>query len=673
MELKPPNEYQTEIESWEKFLLSSPSSTLILFEGKEEDILTADLEIPNKRVINNDSERSRHKERLMYPDFADVLKRFLSHYCKTNNIIYKQGMNEIASPFLFLYYYTNLALPRAYNLFQSFLNLFLNNYYYHSEINAITISVSIVHLLLKYHEPAIYHIFQENSILPQAYSANWLLTAFGSKLKIHMVYSFWDIMIKEQNFLFPFYFTIALLKHNKNAIISSSKDDSVPNCINSISIETSNVLEKIYLEAKKIEGNTPRSFDLLVHKLRLFDPRCKMEELNRLGNVIKLNSMISLPIFPSEILKLIYPKKIFCINNSCDNFTSKEGKGCPICQSSSKKRINYVIIDLRQADQLQLKNRNHTLLPMTIFYNNVEYSNAHNNIVNHFIHYKERAHFAFITGSTEHFSEFELNLYQEKSMERKDIVIGTKPKIEKEVNQKKVNAFLAKDTENLTLNVQKFQEFDALKTILEALTTYQIPYASFVLGGFKEIHYMTQKQNISLINHNNATCVLCLNQLKQKVKEGSEIERLFSLNPENAIKPKKVFGELFELVVALYKGETYQIYSCNIVLIDNTTINQKGYFIMDHRKICIYKIIQSQFKSDLLSNKEEGEYVALTEKCNFNSITLIQRNALTKSRIAIEYEQKAIEIDFLLEEKANEFFTKYRAYNYNNHPKKALR
>lgn len=55
-------------------------------------------DMENQRVVRADAERTRGQEKLD----KDMIELILTKYCKNNNIKYKQGLNEIVAPFMYL-------------------------------------------------------------------------------------------------------------------------------------------------------------------------------------------------------------------------------------------------------------------------------------------------------------------------------------------------------------------------------------------------------------------------------------------------------------------------------------------------------------------------------------------------------------------------------------------
>jgi hypothetical protein len=65
-------------------------------DDQEIKLTVCDME--NQRVVRADAERTRGQEQLD----KDMIELILTKYCKNNNIKYKQGLNEIVAPFMYL-------------------------------------------------------------------------------------------------------------------------------------------------------------------------------------------------------------------------------------------------------------------------------------------------------------------------------------------------------------------------------------------------------------------------------------------------------------------------------------------------------------------------------------------------------------------------------------------
>lgn len=145
----------------------------------DSEILNEQLNLGNQRVIKNDCDRTRVKDKKLLTSFREYLECFLTFYCKNNNIKYKQGMNEIIGPLVLLKAKISISLSRLYNLFTCFIEYFLTNYYHEDEFYSLQSSMSLVNILLKYHEPSLYNIFEFSLITPEMYATSWVLTIFA--------------------------------------------------------------------------------------------------------------------------------------------------------------------------------------------------------------------------------------------------------------------------------------------------------------------------------------------------------------------------------------------------------------------------------------------------------------------------------------------------------------
>lgn len=130
-------------------------------------------------ILKSDVQRTRVKDKECFDNYNKTLEMLLMFYCEMHIISYHQGMNEIMGPFLLFHHIFNIPLYRIYNLFSCFTQMFLTNYYCGKELSALSSSIQLINLLLKYHEPELYLLFEKTFVEPQMYATNWLLTTFA--------------------------------------------------------------------------------------------------------------------------------------------------------------------------------------------------------------------------------------------------------------------------------------------------------------------------------------------------------------------------------------------------------------------------------------------------------------------------------------------------------------
>ncbi len=73
----------------------------------------------------------------------------------------------------------SIGLSRIFNLANFFIKKFLTNYYHEDEFFSLQSSMSLLNVLLKYHNSVIYNIFEFAIITPEMYATSWVLTLFA--------------------------------------------------------------------------------------------------------------------------------------------------------------------------------------------------------------------------------------------------------------------------------------------------------------------------------------------------------------------------------------------------------------------------------------------------------------------------------------------------------------
>ena len=423
---------------WEKIL---KSNNLTKARTVADDINFDDYNLNYDciQTIQNDSKRTRVKERFNFPDFEKVLQKILVYFCKLNNVEYKQGLNEVLGPFLLLKVkLPQLKFSKIYNLFTLFIDYFFSNYYYEAELFSFRCSISLVNLLLKYHDPSLFSLFKENNISPEMYAINWLLTTYANKNSLEITYTLWDTMLEENDQLFIHFMVIAFLLHHKKKFFETD-GSSIPVFFSKNQISTKELLTQIVKGAREIRKNTPISFRLLVKNLEIFKSRTT--RVKEMYEKYYPEQILLMPVLAEELLSNMYlnKKKIPCLNEICDNFFIKEeinnnndnnNTFCEICRNQNlKNNLKYIIIDLRNKNDSQIKDSitnegtfvfiNDDILTQDI----INKGNAGevlseqiNKLKNN--NNNENIYIVLMTNDTENFDEFEFN-YQETFTEFK--------------------------------------------------------------------------------------------------------------------------------------------------------------------------------------------------------------------------------------------------------------
>jgi hypothetical protein len=657
------------IEKWEKIL---KSNKLTKARTVADDINFDDynLAYDSFQTILNDSKRTRVKERFNFTDFETVLQKMLVYFCKLNNIEYKQGLNEVLGPFLLLKVkIPKLKLSKIYNLFTLFIDYFFSNYYYEIELFSFRCSISLVNLLLKYHEPSLYSLFKENNISPEMYAINWLLTTYANKNSLEITYTLWDTMLEENDQLFMHFMVIAFLLHHKKKFIETD-GSSIPVFFSKNQIGTKELLTEIVKSARKIRKNTPVSLRLLVKNLEIFKSRTT--RVKDMYEKYCPEQILAMPVLAEELLSNVNLKKrnIPCLNEKCDNFFMKDeikyineedkeknlSTYCEICRNYNlKNNLKYIIIDLRNKSDSQIKD-SITNEGTFIFINNdilsqetLNKGNPGEVLTEQINKLKsdsnENIHIVLMTNDTENYDEYEYN-YQETQIESKKSKIlnilnttinNIKKKIDEQINKKEI-----KQEKYLQIKMQ-IKQYELIKSILNYLLENEYPYISYILGGYKSLHDMCIKYNIPIIKHKSNNCYLCttksLDENNIDRKEPSykiinkqrnyniNVMRRFSdsyrkrsdvINEENKSDLK---NRIIEEIPVTEMNEhlnnkNNKIYHCLLIWHNMNDINEKVIVIFFEKSINIYK----------MNVKKEGIFFDLIEKIDFDNMKDVKRD-----------------------------------------------
>ena len=477
-----------------------------------------------QKVIINDVQRTRHRERFILPNFKDLAIFFLDYYIQSNNIKYKQGLNEILAPFLLLKGKLKLNFSRIFKFFSKFIDKFLTNYYKETEFFSLQSSLNLLTILLRYHEPEIYNLFDNLMISPEIYATNWILTMFSNKTDLEIIYHFWDKLICFNNNLFIHFFIIALLRYNRDILLNNKDISMIPTILSEIGLKSIKDVDNIIIIACNIIDKTPYSFNFLAEKLEIF--KLNPKNLQESYENFDPDKFLAMPIFPNEICNICYREIIACPNENCVNFNIKNKKynkneECFYCNNINiKSCIPFYVFDLRCIEENYPKFfkpveniKNSKFMGILNIKNCISKDEIENidfpkNIINKYYHLKNQIHILIITSKTDYFKEFEKQFYDIKSNdeeeESKQTIFGFEHRENLEMNTKKIKSKIKKDKKF----IKKIQEYDNLKKMIEEMIKENFSNISYVYGGFEAIHDFLIKNNINILCHGEK-CKLC--------------------------------------------------------------------------------------------------------------------------------------------------------------------
>ena len=542
---------ESKFKSWGKKLFNINTKKLISSNKSEEKIFAKinTLKIEEKRVIQNDSLRTRSRESELYPNLKLILNQSLLYYCHKTKANYKQGLNELFGGFILIKYkLPNLSLIDIINIVSSLIDKFFPNYFYEKNIYSLKSAIALFQILLKYHEPTVYNKLEKGEVKPELYSLNWWINYQSSKFHIDLFYYFWDKIISIDDPLFIHFFLVALIQYHRELIINCDQNYLLA-LMNNLPIKTKFDLDIIINKALDIRNNTPYSFRLWVNKIGFLRKDYKDIEINY--EKFKPDTFMALPLFPSEILFYIYKDQINCIDSRCKNYINNLGQISPklefkkineknrnvkygdklynlrqlkslaenhICEKCTmklEKNFKYFLFDLRMRQNEGEININETgFLPqekkINISQEELKSLDFSSIITNRFLNQRGIYHFIFLSSETDAFNNFEKNYYKDNISEEDKfkMVFGF---MEPKLMEKELNIDEAKKDLNME-EIYRLKEYDNIKKSISTMIKNNFPYVSYIYGGFEQVHKESKRFKIDLLNHIKEKCYLCLNK-----------------------------------------------------------------------------------------------------------------------------------------------------------------
>lgn len=421
---------------------------------QEFSIITP-LDLPTQRIIQSDVDRTRSD--ILTPAEKINLELLLTYYCKENNISYKQGMNEIMAPFLYLSR-SDLPLHLVYTFFKHFVHSVLGNMFVDHDFKPLQAMFMVFRLILRYHEPRISSFLQFNSIAPECYLTSWILTIFATKITdINLIFLLWKEMVLEQDQFFLLFLSVAFLQHYKSELVNC-EEIGIPGKLSSIVVKDKESLLGVIEKARKLKRKMPYSCLAALEKLDIYN----LEEIE--GVIIRLEQQTCLTVMPREVIRRAFPESKVCICQKAQ---------CFWCVDRAQT-IPLVLLDCRTQElQDQGSVPNSILLKNEAFYDTdymLEYPDQ-------FVSMRGLYHFCLMGQHKYKGADFEFKMTGAQSEDIIDNMINNL-----------IQVFLMKG----------FQ------------------YVSVLSGGFERIHHFAKNFKLDLDNHRESTCALCEPVSKKK-------------------------------------------------------------------------------------------------------------------------------------------------------------
>ena len=225
-----------------------------------EDLDTIALDETNQRVIRYDCERTRGSmEEFKDEKTRKLMEQILTFFCKSNSISYKQGMNEVLAPFVWLRLQGALTTDQQiYSLYSGFISIFLGQIFSDEEFLFLQKCCVLFKTCLRYHAPSLSSRLDAAAVTPEMFVTPWFLTLFASKTSLSAVIHLWDLLIaRGDKHSFAFLAVSLCLSHAR--LLRASAQVSLPETITKISI-ADDAVESVWKRAAKIRQHTPPGF-----------------------------------------------------------------------------------------------------------------------------------------------------------------------------------------------------------------------------------------------------------------------------------------------------------------------------------------------------------------------------------------------------------------------------
>jgi hypothetical protein len=219
------------------------------------------LDEANQRVVACDCRRTRCLHAEFTEERQRLMERMLTCYCKQRNLKYKQGMNEVLAPFVYLHARDLCTVEQCYALFDAFLGKYLLPLYADDDFVGLQAAFALFKGLFAYHLPRLHALLEQHEVGPELYASWWVLTLFGSKTELKSVLAVWDAYIAEDDPVFFQFIGLAMLEKEAPSLYDADPA-SLPESLSNFAVTDP---KDLWQRARALRDQTPDSF---AHRVR---------------------------------------------------------------------------------------------------------------------------------------------------------------------------------------------------------------------------------------------------------------------------------------------------------------------------------------------------------------------------------------------------------------------
>jgi hypothetical protein len=181
-------------------------------------------------------------------------------------------MLEVLLPFMYMKNtgattgHGDFDIACVYAYFKRFVRNFIPNNL-HSKFNGrtnvlpyIKCTLHLTELLLAYHDRELFGHLKRRLIPIEIYAASWVTTLFSRVVEFSMIYELWEIFLFERDQYFIFFFSVGIIKMNRDKILKLKTFDSIVKLMQRLFIKDLADLAEVYRLAIEIRKSSPVSF-----------------------------------------------------------------------------------------------------------------------------------------------------------------------------------------------------------------------------------------------------------------------------------------------------------------------------------------------------------------------------------------------------------------------------
>ena len=225
--------------------------------SEEEDMAIPEQACDEQVVLEADVRRTRSElEDFRTPVFQTALQAMLQTFCLMHDVAYRQGMHEIAAPFLHMC--PPPATRRAYILFEAVLLKYLTRLMLEEDSRFLFKSFRFMHQLLLYHDPELaVHLFNQNHV-PELWLPQLILTNFARNVPLQKVFRLWDFQLAVDDPSYLFCIAASLLTENRDPLLKATGPEQLSGLISSLTCFTN--ADQVSRRAHEIFLKSPEGF-----------------------------------------------------------------------------------------------------------------------------------------------------------------------------------------------------------------------------------------------------------------------------------------------------------------------------------------------------------------------------------------------------------------------------